>query len=294
MTRRAGGPEDLNGSRRSRIAKGSAVEVGEINKPGRTVLRGPQDDAADGRRMGGMGLPGMGGMPFGRGGGKKSRGKMAAKPVKAKGKGARSGNPAKRAAGQAASESAAATPDCPRSMRTSSCGCVQGLHAARAAVSARLSHCTSAGVRTGRTSNRWTCGSATDTSATNPCPARARSATDGILPGLVDLHCHVGLDAQGPATGGGDGASALSIATPVRCCCATAGPASDTRWMDEREDLPKMVRAGRHIALAQALPTQLGQRGRARGAGRRGVTQAARGDGWVKIVGDWIDREVGT
>jgi signal recognition particle subunit SRP54 len=53
-------------------------------------------------------MPGMGGMPFGRGGGKKSRGKMAAKPVKAKGKGARSGNPAKRAAQQAAAESAAA------------------------------------------------------------------------------------------------------------------------------------------------------------------------------------------
>jgi signal recognition particle subunit SRP54 len=33
---------------------------------------------------------------------------MAAKPVKAKGKGARSGNPAKRAAQQAAAESAAA------------------------------------------------------------------------------------------------------------------------------------------------------------------------------------------
>jgi len=40
--------------------------------------------------------PALGGMPFGRGGGK-SRAARGAKPVKAKGKGARSGNPAKRA-----------------------------------------------------------------------------------------------------------------------------------------------------------------------------------------------------
>jgi signal recognition particle subunit SRP54 len=99
-------PKILNGSRRSRIAKGSGVEVGEINS---LVERFFEARKMMQQMAGGMagGLPGMGGMPFGRGGGKKSRGKMAAKPPKAKG-GSRSGNPAKRAQEQAAAEQAAA------------------------------------------------------------------------------------------------------------------------------------------------------------------------------------------
>ncbi|MGQ0844555.1 MAG: signal recognition particle protein [Sporichthyaceae bacterium] len=98
-------PKIINGSRRARIAKGSGVEVSEIN--------GLVERFFEARKMmqqmaggmaGGM-MPGMGGNPF-QGGGKKSRGKMAP-PPKAKGKGKRSsGNPAKRA--QEAVDAAAA------------------------------------------------------------------------------------------------------------------------------------------------------------------------------------------
>jgi len=90
-------PRIINGSRRQRIAKGSGVEVGEINSlvdrffEARKMMQ--QMAGGMGGALGGLGLPG-----FGRGGGKKSRGKMAGKPVKAKGTAARSGNPAKRAA----------------------------------------------------------------------------------------------------------------------------------------------------------------------------------------------------
>jgi signal recognition particle subunit SRP54 len=100
-------PKILNASRRTRIAKGSGVGVGEINQLVERFFEARKMMQQMAGGLGGM-MPGMGGMPFGRGGGKKSRGKMAAKPVKAKGKGARSGNPAKRAAEQAAAESAAA------------------------------------------------------------------------------------------------------------------------------------------------------------------------------------------
>jgi signal recognition particle subunit SRP54 len=100
-------PKILNASRRTRIAKGSGVGVGEINQLVERFFEARKMMQQMAGGLGGM-MPGMGGMPFGRGGGKKSRGKMAAKPVKAKGKGARSGNPAKRAAQQAAAESAAA------------------------------------------------------------------------------------------------------------------------------------------------------------------------------------------
>ncbi len=86
-------PKIINGSRRSRIARGSGTTVSEINgllerfEQAKTMMR----SMARGGGMPGMGgLPGMGAMP---GGGKKSKGRMAP-PKKKKGK---SGNPAKRA-----------------------------------------------------------------------------------------------------------------------------------------------------------------------------------------------------
>jgi signal recognition particle subunit SRP54 len=86
-------PKIINGSRRSRIAKGSGVTVSEINglldrfEQAKTMMRSMAKGG-----MGGRGGPmGMGGLP---GGGKKSKGKMAPPPRTKKGK---SGNPAKRA-----------------------------------------------------------------------------------------------------------------------------------------------------------------------------------------------------
>jgi signal recognition particle subunit SRP54 len=87
-------PKILNGSRRSRIARGSGVTVNEVN--------GLVERFFEARKMmqqmaGGMGIPGMPGMPgMGGRGGKKAKGRTAAKAGK-KGKGGRSGNPAKRA-----------------------------------------------------------------------------------------------------------------------------------------------------------------------------------------------------
>ena len=37
-------------------------------------------------------------------------------------------------------------------------------------------------------------------------------------------------------------------ATPARCCCATAARPADTAWIQDRDDLPRLIRAGRHIA----------------------------------------------
>jgi signal recognition particle subunit SRP54 len=87
----------LNGSRRSRIARGSGSSVSEVN--------GLVDRFTDAQKMmrqmaagGGMpGLPGMPGVPGlpGTGRGKKAKGKAG--PSAKKAKGGRSGNPAKRA-----------------------------------------------------------------------------------------------------------------------------------------------------------------------------------------------------
>jgi signal recognition particle subunit SRP54 len=86
-------PRILNGSRRSRVARGSGVQVSDVNQlidrfsEAQKMMRQ--------MRKGGLpGMPGMGGMPGLPGGGKKSRGRTA--PPGKKGK-AKSGNPAKRA-----------------------------------------------------------------------------------------------------------------------------------------------------------------------------------------------------
>lgn len=106
-------PKIINGSRRSRIARGSGTTVSEINgllerfEQAKTMMRSMSQNG--GRGMPGMGgMPGAGGLP---GGGKKSKGRMAPPKKKKKGK---SGNPAKRAQQEReAAERAAQGPKAP-------------------------------------------------------------------------------------------------------------------------------------------------------------------------------------
>jgi len=86
-------PRILNGSRRLRIARGSGVQVSDVNQ---LLERFTEAQKMMRQMKKGMGIPGMGGpggMPGLGGGGKKSKGRTAAPPAR-KGK---SGNPAKRA-----------------------------------------------------------------------------------------------------------------------------------------------------------------------------------------------------
>jgi signal recognition particle subunit SRP54 len=83
-------PAILNGSRKLRIAKGSGVQVQEVNQ---LLERFTEAQKMMRQMRRGGGLPGMPGVP-GIGGGKKSKGRAAPPPRKGK---AKSGNPAKRA-----------------------------------------------------------------------------------------------------------------------------------------------------------------------------------------------------
>ncbi|MEU8620847.1 amidohydrolase family protein [Streptomyces sp. NPDC048623] len=127
-----------------------------------------------------------------------------------------------------------------------------------------------------------------------PAAAGEVTTVEGwVLPGLVDAHCHVGLDRHGPVDEATAEKQALTDRDAGTLLIRDAGSPSDTRWIDDREDLPKIIRAGRHIARTRRYirnyaheiePEQLvayvGQ-------------EARRGDGWVKLVGDWIDRDLG-
>lgn len=126
--------------------------------------------------------------------------------------------------------------------------------------------------------------------------ANADTVFDGgwIIPGLVDAHCHVGL--------GPDGATsfdeAIGQAETERDAGALllrdAGSPVDTRSLDDRDDLPRIIRAGRHLARPKrympGLPIDIEDETQLPAY----VAEQARwGDGWVKLVGDWIDRGVG-
>lgn len=124
----------------------------------------------------------------------------------------------------------------------------------------------------------------------------ARTVWDGgwIIPGLVDAHCHVGL---GPH--GGIGLDeAIEQARTDRDAGALllrdCGSPTDTRSLDRHHDLPQIIRAGRHLArpkrYLQGYAVELEDEWQLPDAV---AEQARRGDGWVKLVGDWIDRSVG-
>ncbi|WP_227980827.1 amidohydrolase family protein [Nocardia spumae] len=127
------------------------------------------------------------------------------------------------------------------------------------------------------------------------CDAETLCDTGWIVPGLVDAHCHVGIRYGG---GHEDRAGAIAQAEVERDAGALllrdAGSPIDTRFVDDHHELPKIIRAGRHIARPKRYIRELGiELDDERDLPDIVAEQARFGDGWVKIVGDWIDRSVG-
>ncbi|MGK4580526.1 amidohydrolase family protein [Kitasatospora sp. HPMI-4] len=127
-------------------------------------------------------------------------------------------------------------------------------------------------------------------------PARAsdvRTVSGWAMPGLVDAHCHVGLDAHGAVDEATSEKQAVTDRDAGTLLIRDAGSAADTRWIDDREDLPRIIRAGRHIARTRRYIRNYAHEIEPGDLTAYVVAEARRGDGWVKLVGDWIDRERG-
>jgi imidazolonepropionase-like amidohydrolase len=113
------------------------------------------------------------------------------------------------------------------------------------------------------------------------------------MPGLVDAHCHVGLERHGAVPDKRAEQHALADRAAGALLLRDAGSPADTRWIDQRADLPKIIRAGRHIARPKRYLRNYGEEVEPNELVAEVERQAARGDGWVKLVGDWIDRDIG-
>ncbi len=126
-------------------------------------------------------------------------------------------------------------------------------------------------------------------------PVAGARALDGAfaMPALVDAHCHVGLDANGAVPQATGEQQAYDDRAAGALLLRDAGSPADTRWIDDRDDLPRIIRAGRHIARPKRYLRNFADEVEPAEVIAAIERQAARSDGWIKLVGDWIDREVG-
>jgi imidazolonepropionase-like amidohydrolase len=115
-----------------------------------------------------------------------------------------------------------------------------------------------------------------------------------VLPGLVDVHCHIGLAAQGAVSRSDAEAQAVADRDSGVLLVRDAGSPADTGWVHDRPDLPRLIRAGRHLARPKRYLRHYGRELASVSELPEAVREeAARGDGWVKLVADWIDRDLG-
>jgi imidazolonepropionase-like amidohydrolase len=115
-----------------------------------------------------------------------------------------------------------------------------------------------------------------------------------VLPGFVDAHCHVGLAPSGhvPEVDGQVRQARLDRDAGA-LLLRDAGSPVDNTAIQHRDDLPRLIRAGRHIARPKRYIRDLGIEVEPDGLVAEVERQAAAGDGWVKIAADWIDRSIG-
>ena len=123
--------------------------------------------------------------------------------------------------------------------------------------------------------------------------ARTLARDAYVIPGLVDAHCHIGLGVEGAVSVEETRRQAQADLAAGTMLIRDAGSPSDTRWVQHDEALPKLIRAGRHVARTRRYIRHLAVEVEPEALVEQIRHEGRDGDGWVKIVGDWIDRSTG-
>jgi imidazolonepropionase-like amidohydrolase len=121
------------------------------------------------------------------------------------------------------------------------------------------------------------------------------SAGGFVLPGLVDAHCHIGIAPGGAPVTTVDQAVRLAVLDRDAGVLAIrdAGSPYPYPQLDDDPDVPRLARAGQHVAPVKRYLRDIGVEVAAADVPAAVTAQARAGNGWVKLVGDWIDRGVG-
>lgn len=123
--------------------------------------------------------------------------------------------------------------------------------------------------------------------------AETISGAGWVLPGFIDAHCHIGLKPDGFADDDEQVQQAILDRDAGALLLRDAGSPVDNSAIQNHPELPRLVRAGRHIARPRRYIRYLGVEVEPAELVAEVERQAARGDGWVKLAADWIDRDVG-
>ncbi|MEO6511522.1 MAG: amidohydrolase, partial [Nocardioides sp.] len=124
--------------------------------------------------------------------------------------------------------------------------------------------------------------------------AGAETSAEGwLVPGLVDAHCHIGLEDHGPIPDDESEVQAIQDRDAGALLIRDAGSAADTRWIHDRDDLPRLIRCGRHLARTRRYVRNYADEVEPSDLPEAAAREARSGDGWIKLVGDWISREDG-
>jgi imidazolonepropionase-like amidohydrolase len=124
-------------------------------------------------------------------------------------------------------------------------------------------------------------------------PGAETVAEGWIVPGLVDAHNHLGMDDGGAVDDVATEEQALADRDNGVLLLRDCGSPADTRWVHERDDLPRLIRCGRHLARTQRYIRNYAHEVEPDDLPAYTAREAQGGDGWVKLVGDWISREEG-
>ena len=127
--------------------------------------------------------------------------------------------------------------------------------------------------------------------------AGAETISDGgfVVPGLVDAHCHLGIAFGAKPIESLDQARELAVVDRDAGVLALRDAGSPFPYpeLDDEDGIPRLARAGRHVAPPRRYLRDIGIEVAAEDVAATVTAQAKAGTGWVKIVGDWIDRSVG-
>jgi imidazolonepropionase-like amidohydrolase len=127
--------------------------------------------------------------------------------------------------------------------------------------------------------------------------AGAETISDGgfVVPGLVDAHCHLGIAFGAKPIESLDQARELAAIDRDAGVLALRDAGSPFPYpeLDDEPGVPRLARAGRHVAAPRRYLRDIGVEVAADEVAAAVTAQAKAGTGWVKLVGDWIDRSVG-